>query len=553
MNTAGRTKRINSNAAVILLIAVAAACLPLSRSIGADFFDKLLNFIRSFIYIGLFAAWGVSIRKRVMQPAVRRYLTAVSLLMVLWLVIRDFKWRFVTDPDIIRKLWYSYYIPMILIPLLALFVSMHLGRTADHRHPPLLNALYAPAFLLIAAVWTNDIHQKVFAFPDSAPVFSERDYSYGILYAVIVGWGALCTVAAFVMMLRGAKRAGLKAKVWLPVLPMALAAANIIRALLRIRLRFLAVNDTAVFFCLVFLGFFEACIRCGLIQSNSRYAELFLALGDLKAVICDRDYVPCYGGFGEGMDKDVCVRSETERVLLPGGQLVRNMRIDGGHVLWTEDISGILALREKLKDTGSELKERNDLLKLEYERDRERRTIEEQNRLYALLGNDTKKQISMIEELTLKCIGEKDEEKRRDLIRHMILLGCYVKRRKDLLLTIYESRDADPDKLVNALGESFLALKACGIYGSYDVPDRKMASDTMGRIYSFFEEAAESLVFRARYLNLVISQTPALRVSVRTDMTDPSWAEGLQAGFPDTAAQTDEDGSLIVYYPEGAK
>ncbi|MCR5177545.1 MAG: hypothetical protein K6C95_01025 [Lachnospiraceae bacterium] len=188
---------MSGNIIVVILVAAAVLCLPLSRSTDIDLIDKLLNFSRSFIYIGLFAAWGISIQKRVMQPAVRKYLTAVSVLMVMWLVIRDFKWRFAANPDIIRKLWYSYYIPMLLIPLFALFVSMHLGRTADYRHPSALNLLFIPTGLLITAVWINDLHEKVFDFPANAAVFSEQDYSYGILYAVIVGWGAFCAVMAF--------------------------------------------------------------------------------------------------------------------------------------------------------------------------------------------------------------------------------------------------------------------------------------------------------------------------------------------------------------------
>ena len=553
MKESGKTKIIGGNTAAVLLVVAAFLCLPLSRSTDIAFFDKLLNFIRSFIYIGLFAAWGVSIYKRVMQPAVRKYLTYVSGLMVMWLVIRDFKWRFVTDPDMLRKLWYSYYIPMLLIPMFALLVSMHLGRTPEYRHPSKMNLLYVPTLVLIATVWTNDIHQKVFAFPKDALVYSEQEYSYGILYMVIAGWGALCAVLAFLIMLRRAWKAGLKDKLWLPVLPIAIAALNILSALLHIRLMSFIVRDTAVFYCLVFLGFFEACIGCGLIQTNSRYGELFSALKDMRAVICDDNYLPCFGDGENGIDADICRAAEKEKLMLSDGSLVRNMHIDGGHVIWAEDMSEILALREKLEETREELKERNELLKLEYERDKERRIIEEQNRLYSLLGNDTRKQIAGIEELTQQCLEEKDEKKRKDMIRLILLQGCYVKRRRDMLLTSYEAEEVQSEKLTNAFRESFLALKACGISGSFHVGEEKMTADTAEKIYRFFEEAAESLVFKAGYLNLAVSENKGIRVAVRTDMTEGSWAEALKQGFPETMVTTDEDGSLAVYYPEGRR
>ena len=41
-----------------------------------------LIILRSLIYIGLFSAWCLSIRKRIIQTQVRHYLTAISALMI---------------------------------------------------------------------------------------------------------------------------------------------------------------------------------------------------------------------------------------------------------------------------------------------------------------------------------------------------------------------------------------------------------------------------------------------------------------------------------------
>lgn len=50
-------------------------------------------------------------------------------------------------------------------------------------------------------------------------------------------------------------------------------------------------GDMTVVQCLTFTASFEACIRCGLIQSNMGYATLF-EVSMAKGLITDRAFVP---------------------------------------------------------------------------------------------------------------------------------------------------------------------------------------------------------------------------------------------------------------------
>ena len=51
------------------------------RLIGrGSFYPTLFSYLRSFIYIGLYAAWGISIRQRIVQKQVGQYLVGVSVL-----------------------------------------------------------------------------------------------------------------------------------------------------------------------------------------------------------------------------------------------------------------------------------------------------------------------------------------------------------------------------------------------------------------------------------------------------------------------------------------
>ena len=106
------------------------------RLIGrGSFYPTLFSYLRSFIYIGLYAAWGLSVRRRIAQKQVGRYLTSVSVLLILWFVFRTVKYFIFRHPDAIRYLWYLFYLPMLFVPMLALLIAMSLGKPDDYRLP----------------------------------------------------------------------------------------------------------------------------------------------------------------------------------------------------------------------------------------------------------------------------------------------------------------------------------------------------------------------------------------------------------------------------------
>ena len=134
-----------------------------------------VNYLRSGIYVCLFSAWFYAIWVRIIQVQVRRYLLAISALMVLWILLRSVKFS-ISNTDAERWLWYFYYFPMLLIPMLSVFVSQSLGKTEDFRLPRWTKLLYLPTLLLLLLVLTNDLHQQVFSFPSG--VLSDQAYRY---------------------------------------------------------------------------------------------------------------------------------------------------------------------------------------------------------------------------------------------------------------------------------------------------------------------------------------------------------------------------------------
>ena len=121
----------------------------------------------------------------------RRCLTAIGCLMVFWFFVRTVKFHIFHEPLGEHICWYLYYIPMILIPVLGLSAALFFVEKDEEKTVRQIIILLTVAAVLIISVFTNDLHQLVFRFSKQPP-FSDRDYSYGILFAVIQGWMLSC-------------------------------------------------------------------------------------------------------------------------------------------------------------------------------------------------------------------------------------------------------------------------------------------------------------------------------------------------------------------------
>lgn len=110
---------------------LAVTCRALGR-IG--FHPRGLGLVRSGIYISLFAAWGFSLQTRIMQSWQRRYMVAIAICMSFWFLTRTLKYHFIPAaamPGATRLLWYAYYIPMLLIPMLSVY-RRHPGKSPNN-------------------------------------------------------------------------------------------------------------------------------------------------------------------------------------------------------------------------------------------------------------------------------------------------------------------------------------------------------------------------------------------------------------------------------------
>ncbi len=197
-----------------------------------------------------------------MQKQVGRYLTSVSVLLILWFSFRTVKYFIFWQPGVIRCLWYLFYLPMLFVPMLALLIAMSLGRLDDYRLPKWTLALWFISGALLLLVMTNDLHQLVFTFPEDAAVWSDIEHGYGIGYFPVIGWQVLCGIAALAVMLLQCRLKSGKRRLW-PATPMAVSLTYLALNYLGVPWLKALFGDVTAFQSCQYMLCFEACIACG--------------------------------------------------------------------------------------------------------------------------------------------------------------------------------------------------------------------------------------------------------------------------------------------------
>ena len=474
---------------VFVLVTAAVAVLARFVHIDGDF-ANLPSMVRSILYIHLMIFWCITMRRRVMQVQVRRYLTFVSLLTVFWLLVRTIKYFFVFEPHAAILLWYLYYLPMLFIPMLAVFVAASLGKSENYRIPKSAWIVYTVTLLLFLLVLTNNLHQFVFVFAPDMPR-TDQNYSYGIGFYFVIGWAVMLSLAAFAIMVKRCRVRTFKTAT--PLICMGLSFLYALLYALDLPwLREIA-NDLTVVQCCLFTLTFECCIRCRLIQCNTGYADLFEASTLGVQIVDDRYRVQYASRHAPALTPEIMRRAESAPFLLDKNTSIKSCAIPGGHVLWKEDISEVAALLDELETVGHELEEHTLVEQENYKAKRSISALRERNRLLDLVQQQTQAPIAVLDGLLAQYGTERDEAKRRHLLVQTAVIGTYIKRMGNLVLLCESNDTADMEELARCVEESFLNLELMDVVCGCDLPKNEaVRTEDILRAYRLFEAVVET-------------------------------------------------------------
>ena len=470
---------------------IAKLCLALGLFVLAGFFRQMDRLsaplpsaacflLTNLIYIGLAMAWGFSISRRTLHRDDRRWLLLGCAMAVLWLFLRAVKYRFFSDDAITRHLWYLYYVPQILAPLFSLFAALQLGRREDDALSRKWYLLFIPAVLLIGGVLTNDLHQLVFrAVPGAATL--ETDYTHGWMYYLAMTWIVGLLLATGIIVYRKCRVSESRRYAWIPLCVFlggfalcALSFANIY-----------TFHKMPECFCLTFAAFWESCLQVGLIPINGYY-RYFFSESTVAAQIVNGRGEPVYRAKNApNLTPDQLEAAACESILLNADTRLQSASVQDGRVYWLEDISKINRIQAQLAEINAQLSEENELIQAENELKRQRAQIEEQNRLMDAMLSLVQPQLLAINRLL--------SDKSAQSLKHICILGAYVKRRVNLALICDKKMVVPVDELAHCIRELLTYLTQYGAVCALHQEGRGSVSSREAQTaYDFFEDCLEA-------------------------------------------------------------
>lgn len=529
----------------LLLITAALLCAYALRFVFHPMTENSLLAIsmmtlRWTIQVPLTAAWCMSIRRRILNTSIRRMLLTVGGMLLFWQVARIIKYDYVIVTGAIgRYCWYSYYIPMVLVPLIGVFVVDHIGKPEGYHSSRWMKYLFIPAFFLIAVVMTNDLHQLVFTFHNGFELYNS-DYGYGFMYIFEMAWFVVLAMLFAVMLLFKSRVPGSKNFQRLPLFVTIFAILFWAGYTAK-----LYVGDLTAVDCIFIVLLLEGAIQSGLIPSNMNYVVLFKQ-STIAAQIVDKQYDVYYSSSNaKPLDADVLEQAKQGPVSL-GHSILHGQEISGGYIFWQDDVKAIHELAEHLQETNEALGESNELLQAEVALKERRLQAEEKARLYDRIARDIAPQLSKADEMLQQ--SRMHPERAKEMLSQLCVISAYIKRRANLLLLGEEKDCASARELESCLRESLDNLRLCGVITYLDCHcDGQSAVKQMTAVYALFEQVVEHLLGQLSAMVVTVHCAQGsirMRIQAGCKDTNPTGSDFALAGGTVTCETQDED--LIV-------
>ena len=144
------------------------------------------------------------------------------------------------------------------------------------------------------------------------------------------------------------------------------------------------------------------------------------------------------------------------------------------------------ALREELKDS-------NAVSMKNYQLDKQIRTLAEKNRLHDELHRQTAHQIDLLNSWLKKLIHTNNRGKKKELLRRIVVVGAYLKRRNNLILVNEQDGIIKTEELKLSLNEMMKNLQLAGISCASAIGfEEDVPSNIAMQLFDFYEYVVEN-------------------------------------------------------------
>lgn len=451
------------------------------------------------IYLGIMVSWGVSIYDRIINKIMRRYLIVLVGLMMFWMLMRTLRHTvFYYVFPVGQWCWYAYYIPMILIPQVCLFATKYIGKSEEYRLPMKWHLMYIPSLILIIGILTNDLHQYAFRFHLGYEEGWDT-YQRSVFYYAALVWIFACIAMMIAEIIKRCRIQGTRKTVWLPIAMLVMGLLYTV--LYTIDSALFGFIEATAALCFTVVAIWESSIKTGLVQSNTYYDEL-LKYSGLGVTVVDCDYNMHYHSDDAiALSKEEMKEAQANSLMLNNGVRALSFDIRGGYTLWQEDVSELLAILDELKELREELKDSNAVSMQNYRIDKKIRALAEKNRLHDELHKQTAHQIDLLNDWLTKLTQTDSTEEKRELLRHIVVVGAYLKRRNNLILVGEQDGIIKEEELNLSINEMMKNLQLAGVNCACVVQlEKNLPTDVAMKLFDFYEYVVEKSFDGLNYL-----------------------------------------------------
>lgn len=479
--------------------------------------DTLMTCVNYLTYIGLLLFWIEAVRIRLLPSAARTSILSAAFLMLLYMLLRVFKYRFAVSVIALRYAVYAYWIPQMLIPTLFLMTCIRIRCGGQEKEKRNENLLLIPAGILAFMAMTNDIHSLVYVprIHLSEFILTTGSYRYGLGFYLMYAWMIGGAVSGLMLLYHAYGQMPKKVIQLITLIVVLWTGLIMLNLLVLDRLPggyHMYYNPEIHIFCM--LGIFEICIRYRLIPYNENYSAFFQKL-QTPSLISDRVFQPVYctdAVFSAGLES-LKTAIKTPVLLTPDQRLYGKV-IRAGYAFWIEDESTIHRTQERLMEANEMIEQENDLIRAETKQKEQDAYLQSRHRIYHEIAEKLYPcQKKLTQELNEAVPGTADFKKKIALV---CVLNAYVKRKTNLLLLAAANDVLNKNELFLALQESADYLTLAGLQTTVQKPEEKqVSSDVILALYDAFEAIAEQLQGKAPSL-MVSWYKDGLRLAAET-------------------------------------
>ncbi len=484
---------------------------------------------------------------------------ALSWMGLLLILLRGIKYSvFAEVGALARHTWYLYYAPMLLIPLLLLYISLFVSQKRSAGVLFVWRSALALTVVFIMLVLTNDLHQLIFGF---RPGFAgwDNDYTRGRLFYALNAWQYAMYFAAVTLLAVKCRISGSRKAAWIILIPFGI---GIMMLVLLSTGKMPKLNGTYIVefpeaFIFTAASVLECCMQLGLIPTNADHGKLFRNFS-ISAQITDKTGAPVYSSlYAAPLTDEQFTAGNGTRV--NEHAVLNKMVLPGGYGFWQEDMTELDRLSDELAEAKDGLAQEAELIRLQNELKEKQIKIEQRTAVYDAVARRTQKQSQAISRLAEEARTSDDPALRDARRRRITLLGAYIKRYANLTLLSQEGKPIEAGELGLSVSEVLRYLNYCGVPGELiNDADGEISSDAALAAFEIFERWLDEYytVLRGVFVNLSSNGKTNFKLAFEgvSDLSADAVSDSLtQAGVAYGIKCEDDVAYVCLTLPKGGE